>query len=165
MTSKLKEVRTELVTMDAAPVPTAVAGIRELRDTLPAAVRMVAERRARIAICRHGLPVASVVPMSDYFFVTELQRRLWEAGYLGGRQVIEARDVAERIIEIREGLQELEAKRWGYEPRRWLTRTWPGSPDAVPQMRLSLALQSWRQWRGAVWQWEHDRTIHGIRWE
>jgi hypothetical protein len=164
MTSKLAKLHTDLITMDPRPTTPAIAGVRQLRDNLPAALRMVAEEGRRIVVCRHHLPVAAAVPMTDYFFVVELQKRLFESGYRNGHPVIDPSRVADAIMGLRQNPYRPAAAPTPSQALHSRPRSWPDG-GTIHEMDLLVALESWQRWRAYVMGWTRDRAVRGIRWE
>jgi len=77
------------VTLRVRGRQTLSTGTKELREHLPAALRIVAEGEHRIVVHRHSQLVAALVPIPDYWFVTQiddaLRRHNWVPSGSGGR--------------------------------------------------------------------------------
>ena len=99
------------LTVRAKSRRTLAVGVRDLKDHLPQAMRLVARGDVRVVVRRHRELMGALVPMPDYWFLLELEEELHRRspGSCGRR--IAVREIAEAVIGLREQAAAADRKR------------------------------------------------------
>ena len=85
---------------------TLTTGVRELRDNLTAALRVLEEGECRIVVLRRSEMTGALVPMPDYSFLVEIDEALRRRGFRRGPDIT-AEDIVDAIMAIRPGKKRL----------------------------------------------------------